>query len=179
MYCHRNCALEGQELDFGKKAGGFCGICGMAGTIYHIRGTEDYYEQEIAGVLYRVRDGESENTREAVRRRLKAEAELSRARKLMDGWNESHPDYAARELDEFLAVEVEPGQKVKLIAETVEEIDTPIPDDVEVIVTGSSVDVMKVEGVDEEEPEATEEPEKALEDMDEDELRARLKELGG
>ena len=172
MYCHRNCALEGQELDFEKKAGGYCGICGIEGTIYHIRGTEDYYEQEIAGVLYRVRDGESENTREAVRKRLKAEAELSRARKLMDGWNESHPDYAARELEEFLE------------EQAVEEAEKPLEEESreETVVEEESepIEEEAAEAVEPEaEEEATEAPEKALEDMDEDELRARLKELGG
>ena len=151
MYVHKKCALKEHELDFEKKAGGFCGVCGQEGTIYHVKGTEDYYEQVIAGVLYRVRDGESENTREAVRKRLKAEMELARARKRVDAHNESSPVW---EHEKFAPPEVE----------VVESIPEPEP-------------VLEAETVEEEVEE--EEEEKSLEDMDEDELRARLKELSG
>jgi hypothetical protein len=62
MYVHRACKLSGQEIDREKKAGGFCAICGQSGTVFHVVGTNDYYQHYLNGVLYFVSDGEEYST---------------------------------------------------------------------------------------------------------------------
>ena len=78
MYVHKNCAPAGAELDMDKRVGGFCVFCDQEGTVYHVKGEPDYYEQIVAGILYRVRDGVAVNTRAAVRARLREQNEKRR-----------------------------------------------------------------------------------------------------
>jgi len=59
MYVHKSCALKEHELDMGKRAGGICHQCGQQGTIYHVKGTADYFEYVLFGVLYKMVEGEA------------------------------------------------------------------------------------------------------------------------
>lgn len=212
MYVHEKCAPSGAEIVEESRTAGFCDACDQEGTIYHVKGTEDYYEKIVAGVRLRVVEGVEYSTRAAVRARFRELDYLAKAVRSMDAWNETHPawEYEADHLkfvaeyasDEELPeielpkdhkildasgvkdpLEEEPESIPEIEAETVvveEEEEAPAPEPEEPaeeeVVADEPVrdDIEEAEA----EPEEEEEPaEKTLEDMSEEELRARLREL--
>ena len=193
MYVHKKCAPAGAELELEKKVGGFCAVCGMQASVYHVKGQPDYYEYVLAGVLYKVLDGVTMNTRASVRARLREQGEKRRGVKRMDHYNETHPAYDAvddatpfeaewtadiiTKIAEKAAIDgfVEEAEERVLEAETVEE-EPPeeVPEEVDVIEE-------EEQPIPEEPQEEPEEPSKPLSKMTKAELLeyARSLENGG
>ena len=57
MYIHGKCRPDEMDLDYDKVAFGYCGLCGIQGTIYHVKGSDDYYKAKKGGVTREFRDG--------------------------------------------------------------------------------------------------------------------------
>lgn len=62
MYLHRRCRPDEIDLDYDKVAFGYCSACNLLGSIYHVKGAEDYFVTRKQGITFSVRDGAVEGT---------------------------------------------------------------------------------------------------------------------
>lgn len=190
MYVHKKCALKGMDLDMDKRVAGFCGVCHQEGTVYHVEKTEDYYEQIVNSILFKVKDGVRVNTRAEVRARYKADLEADKARKDRDRFNESAPEWErTKEIAPFhderygenqtAPLERTSTESPSVPAETspaeVEEEAESIPEEEPLEIKGDPEPLLEVEDTEETviaevPPEEPEEPSKPLAKMTKAEL---------
>ena len=57
MYIHKRCRPETIDLDYDMVQFGYCDICKVQGTIYHVKGSDDYFKTKRGGVTREYRDG--------------------------------------------------------------------------------------------------------------------------
>jgi hypothetical protein len=107
-----------------KKVGGYCAMCNMQGTVYHVKGTEDFYEYVLAGVLYKVREGETFNTKAAMRKELEEHRRRSKEeRGINTTWTEDEEEELSEEPSEEEVIE----ETIEEIVE--EEVETSVPEE--------------------------------------------------
>ena len=130
MYVHKACKPSEVELDWEKKAGGYCAQCGQSGTIYHVKGTEDVYSHMLNGWMYHVVDGVESDPNADMKAGFEVEARKARARKrgvayeAVNSTSEAVEDFTGvdKVIEEIEAVEVVEATSEE-VAESIAEIE--------------------------------------------------------